>query len=1165
MRNILFALMFILMITSVSATFSFSNYADFKSIGEYGTIDVWNGNLIFADEKVASHTLIDNTDECLIDCHATGTTTLYTDGSLFEEIKFLNGQAQGSITLLNGESYEEEIPDFKQVCLTNKNGTNVCTNEQIGTHQETRYRDGLYKGETLKAGTYEWRIDGKKAIQDSVDWIATSNNVDLTEWAWWSSSWLKKKEITLTENNASALTNYTLLLNITYDSNVLTNFGDLRFTESTETTEIPYWIESNVSGSSALVWVKIPSISASGTATIYMYYNNSAVSTTSSLTNAWDYANDFSATTDLIDIGNSCVVSGIGITGGTASGDNECRLTNAIVASMNTTVFARRWLVFLNITTATNNQFGISFNRNVSTWTATGMWAYAPQGYGAGNMLKINNENSDVLVSSQANQIGYQRQEYKYYGTNMTASINTTSWGIVSAGTRPWAFTLLHFYHNTDILDKLAIGKFVAIEPTYSFGAEQNFGNPISITTTLISPANNTNQTSTSVTFSANTTATNGNITNMTLYLFNGGTTTDIITGLNNAYNTSSWAKTLTQNTTYKWNVYSCGQNTTASACAFDVNRTITIHNEAPTITILYPNSSTPIFLNRYNIPLNFTITDSFGIGGCGYAIDGGTNKSLSGICNGTSTTQWDLFNTTNAKHTLVFYANDTLGNTNTANVSFFVHNYTLSYSALELEGINTTFYINIQTTNLTTYGANLTYNNSVYPMVLITNNFTDYKFNRTIVLPYVSADTKKEFGITYYLDGVEFNTSRYNQTIGSFAIDNCSGYTNELFNITIYDEDSVAVLGGGIDNVTIEASFTFKTYDETTVVLNYSNSSSFINPFRICLNNSLGSSTYRLDGVIGYESLGRFKEFYNLQNYTLTSSTSGIKLILYDLNSTTGQEFKITYKDSNFVPVSGAIIDIQRKYISEGLYRTVERPKTGIDGYTVGHFLVADAIYNILLLKEGVTLATFNDVVATCQNPALETCQINLNSLGSDTAPTDYSNDNDLSFSLEYNESTRIISSSFSVVSGGTSSMLLNVTLYDSLGTTSVCTDSLTGSGGSLSCTIPSAFGNSTVLAKLYKDGNATGMALIKIKQDPTDIYGGSIVLIAMLIFLTIVGIGATSDSPMVMGLSMIIGSVVLVGLNIVYTPSIFGVGATILWFVILIVLVLIKGGDRQ
>lgn len=67
-------------------------------------------------------------------------------------------------------------------------------------------------------------------------------------------------------------------------SHIASDFRDLRFTDSSGTTQIPYWIESYTASTTATVWVQVPSIS-SGT-TIYMYYGTQAT-TASSGTNTF--------------------------------------------------------------------------------------------------------------------------------------------------------------------------------------------------------------------------------------------------------------------------------------------------------------------------------------------------------------------------------------------------------------------------------------------------------------------------------------------------------------------------------------------------------------------------------------------------------------------------------------------------------------------------------------------------------------------------------------------------------------------------------------------------------------------------------------------------------------------------------------------------------------
>ena len=57
-----------------------------------------------------------------------------------------------------------------------------------------------------------------------------------------------------------SLTNYAIHLTVTYDSDMRSDYGDLRFKhESSGDVYLNYWIE-NMSATAASVWVKIPSL-----------------------------------------------------------------------------------------------------------------------------------------------------------------------------------------------------------------------------------------------------------------------------------------------------------------------------------------------------------------------------------------------------------------------------------------------------------------------------------------------------------------------------------------------------------------------------------------------------------------------------------------------------------------------------------------------------------------------------------------------------------------------------------------------------------------------------------------------------------------------------------------------------------------------------------------
>jgi len=110
---------------------------------------------------------------------------------------------------------------------------------------------------------------------------------------WWNSTWTYRREINITELSGNTLTDFQVLINVTYDSNMQPDFDDIRFTYYNSTddteTEIPYWRYKYEDGGYAEFYVKVPYIPANGVATLYMYYGNSEVSTTSNYNDTSEY------------------------------------------------------------------------------------------------------------------------------------------------------------------------------------------------------------------------------------------------------------------------------------------------------------------------------------------------------------------------------------------------------------------------------------------------------------------------------------------------------------------------------------------------------------------------------------------------------------------------------------------------------------------------------------------------------------------------------------------------------------------------------------------------------------------------------------------------------------------------------------------------------------
>ena len=92
----------------------------------------------------------------------------------------------------------------------------------------------------------------------------------------WLSGWSKRQAITLTGGADGAQVDFQLNLAIAYDSDMQSDFDDLRFTDVDGTTLIDSWLEDKIDSTSADIWVEFPTTPANGVEqTYYMYYDKS--------------------------------------------------------------------------------------------------------------------------------------------------------------------------------------------------------------------------------------------------------------------------------------------------------------------------------------------------------------------------------------------------------------------------------------------------------------------------------------------------------------------------------------------------------------------------------------------------------------------------------------------------------------------------------------------------------------------------------------------------------------------------------------------------------------------------------------------------------------------------------------------------------------------------
>ena len=458
----------------------------------------------------------------------------------------------------------------------------------------------------------------------------------------------------------------------------------------------------------------------------------------------------------------------------------------------------------------------------------------------------------------------------------------------------------------------------------------------------------------------------------------------------------------------------------------------------------------------------------------------------------------------------LTFYANDTYGNLGTELVSWIpkVTLNSIVYNNETLSGYLEDYYLNLTIDDAYDISsATLVYNGEEVSTAIQSNNGFRFLNVTDFAVPSVTSDTNFTFYFNIVLtDGTIINTDNQTQLVKALLLDNCSTYTNPLFNISLFKERSKDTLYGDI-----ELNYQLLNYPDYDVIGSTNLSFTNITEVSLCSQLNLsGDDTYN-NIEIRYTSDGYASELYHIQRAPITASVSDIRL--YDLNSSYSTEFKVIYQDSSFNFVDGAVIQLQRKYISEDTYETVEAPLTSDEGTAIVHVDLNTVKYRATVVKNGIILDQFENIVFDCANELAGECDKKL--LGN----IDPQNSEDLDTRRDFhydnptlNETTNKVQVSFTVPSGLPSSVNIVLDQKDEFGNTTLCNKTLTSSAGSFFCNFTDALGRSYIDFSIYKDGKPIAKKTYVIKSDSGLDWLDNNFIFMFILLLSLVGMALTS-----------------------------------------------------
>ncbi len=495
--------------------------------------------------------------------------------------------------------------------------------------------------------------------------------------------------------------------------------------------------------------------------------------------------------------------------------------------------------------------------------------------------------------------------------------------------------------------------------------------------------------------------------------------------------------------------------------------------------------------------------------------------------------------------------------NNRTFSIGKFVEN-SQTFNSLTTEGNTENFIANISIrSGLSVTAAVLVYN-GVNNVGDVTVSGDDVILSKDIIIPGVASETNFTFFWSVLLsDSTQFNLTFNNQTVNNLGFDNCSVFSNVLFNLTVVDEATQVKLNGAADNVSVEIDLSLFSLDKSIEIINFSTEYNGTNSNSVCSEvNLFNGTTFILDTTIRYSAADRAIEFYNIRDSTIDNTSSIQNITLFDIKTSESTDFQITFKNSNFIVVDNALIQVNRQYVSEGVFKTVELPITDSNGQAVVHLVQNDIVYNYIVTKNNVVIGTFNNLVAFCDDASIGQCFISLNAIEGTEEVFNPDAASGVSFTpLVFNATSRDLSITFSTNDGSVKTVTMSAIKMDQIGNTSVCSTTVVSSSGTIICNVPVSFGNETIIVTVSVNG-ATSFISYFSGANPLDIgLDGFFILLFLVVSTSLM----FTESKSMTIIGVIVG---LIGGGLLFLTKggFLATGASMIWIIIMGIILIWK-----
>lgn len=519
-----------------------------------------------------------------------------------------------------------------------------------------------------------------------------------------------------------------------------------------------------------------------------------------------------------------------------------------------------------------------------------------------------------------------------------------------------------------------------------------------------------------------------------------------------------------------------------------------------------------------------------------------------------------------------VYFTNTT---TNVTTVQHYGWNYKIfeinqTYNTLTTEGANEQFSINLtKASTLQVSAVYLVYNGTSNLISYMTSG-NDVYASGTITIPTATSDVNVSFYWNIMLsDGSNINTDSNNQTIQKINIDDCSAYSNLIYNYTLYDEGNQTKID---DGTTIEVQINIYDLSKELLLINFSQKYEDVNPAQVCLESPLLTTVnYSAYTVVKYFANSTTTnesysiEYYNTLNETIGNTTVPKNINLYGLKVEDTTKFRLTFRDISYSLAPNILVNVYRQYVSDNDFKIVEIPLTDNNGQTILNLVRNDVVYNFIMINEsGDIVGTFNSVTAFCQDFTIGECTINLAPDAPFSESYDYNEEFDISISTpQYDSSQGIVSVDFVTGDLTPKKVTMNIFRNNDFGNRSVCSNSLTASSGTINCNVSEITETDQFLfIYIYVDGSLARQNQINLNASNLRFgilngafYGFLIMLFMVCLFM---------DDRMVLTVSLGIGWILIISLGLI-NGKIFGFGSAGIWLLVSIIIFIWKLSQEE